>query len=211
MYVSYCVCLLGKKLCYCHSSFFCLFFSSLFLGDLAKVVSKFLSNCFIKNVWPGLELLRWQIVCFQDISFRYKLKWWIRARASGIFLFSNLKHIFFTIMPMTTKFGRGSDLPWGLLILWSCGLSKSPFKLKPLYLYYHCISTTLLPFLCHQTWHDGSLPWQAPTHKATWPFDHVMIACDVTRQTTTIIIQLSLCLWPPNLVGWWHSLSGSQP
>ena len=211
MYVSYCVCLLGKKLCYCHSSFFCLFFSSLFLGDLAKVVSKFLSNCFIKNVWPGLELLRWQIVCFQDISFRYKLKWWIRARASGIFHFSNLKHIFFTIMPMTTKFGRGSDLPWGLLILWSCGLSKSPFKLKPLYLYYHCISTTLLPFLCHQTWHDGNLPWQAPTYKATWPFDHVMIACDVTRQTTTIIIQLSLCLWPPNLVGWWHSLSGSQP
>ena len=52
--------------------------------------------------------------------------------------------------------------------LWSHGLVRSCNKLKPLYLQYHNANG-------HQTWQDGNLPWQAPTHKVAWPFDHEVL------------------------------------
>ena len=27
----------------------------------------------------------------------------------------------------------------------------------------------------HQNWQNGNFPWWAPVHKATWPFDHVVM------------------------------------
>ena len=35
----------------------------------------------------------------------------------------------------------------------------------------------------HLTWQDGDLPWQTPTHKATWPFDHLVLQNHVTNWT----------------------------
>ena len=32
-----------------------------------------------------------------------------------------------------------------------------------------------------QTWQDGDLSWGAPTHKVTWPFDHVVLGDCVTN------------------------------
>ena len=52
----------------------CFFYSflSLYLDGLLKVIFKFLSNCWLKSVWPGSQLLIWYAVCFQAISLRDK-------------------------------------------------------------------------------------------------------------------------------------------
>ena len=50
------------------------------------------------------------------------------------------------------------------LITWSCKITWQ----KPLYLHYHCV-------YCHQTWQDGDIHWQAPNHKVTQSFDHVVL------------------------------------
>ena len=36
----------------------------------------------------------------------------------------------------------------------------------------------------HQTWQGGVLPWGAPTHKVTWPFDHVVLRDHLTKLKT---------------------------
>ena len=41
-------------------------------------------------------------------------------------------------------------------------------KLKTLYLHYQSAYD-------HHTWQDSNLPWWAPAHKVTWPFDHVVL------------------------------------
>ena len=42
------------------------------------------------------------------------------------------------------------------------------------YLHYHNVHG-------HQSWQCGNLPWSATTHKATWPFDHVVVQDHVTN------------------------------
>ena len=46
------------------------FFSTAILDGLAKVIFKFFSNCCYKRAWPGSQLLIWNAVCFQTMSFR---------------------------------------------------------------------------------------------------------------------------------------------
>ena len=72
-------------------------------------------------------------------------------------------------MPMTTALGqlvtclKGSH-PQSHKTLWPRGLARSQGKLKPLYLQNHNAHD-------HQTWQSSDLPLEAPTHKASWPYD----------------------------------------
>ena len=52
-----------------------------------------------------------------------------------------------------------------------CYLALQPLKT---YLHYHNAYN-------YQTWQDGHLPWEAPTHKVTRIFDHVVFQDDVTN------------------------------
>ena len=54
------------------------------------------------------------------------------------------------------------------MALGSRGFAGFSDKLKPLTLYYHSAYG-------HQIWQGGNLLWVAPTHKATWPFNHVVV------------------------------------
>ena len=60
----------------------------------------------------------------------------------------------------------------------------------------------------YQAWQDGELPWQAPTHKVTQPFGHMVLQDHVKNKT--IISSLPKCLWLANLVGLWLALMASH-
>ena len=106
-------------------------------------------------------------------------------------------------MPMFTKFGRVVAYHEGLL----------PLKLRPFHHVVfqshvtnenHWISATRLPD--HQTWQNGNLSWWTPAH------NHLITSsCEIMWQTRTIISPISRCLSPPNLIGWWLTLSSSHP
>ena len=51
--------------------------------------------------------------------------------------------------------------------LWSHGLARSCYKLKPLYLYYYAAYD-------HQTWQRCDLSWGGTTDKVTWSFGNVL-------------------------------------
>ena len=58
---------------------------------------------------------------------------------------------------------------------WSESIWSLPLQqLKTLYLHYHNAYG-------HQIWQGGDLPWGAPIHKITWPFDHVILQDRVTN------------------------------
>ena len=61
----------------------------------------------------------------------------------------------------------------------------------------------------YQAWQDGELPWQAPTHKVTQPFGHMVLQDHVKNKT--IISSLPQGLWSPNLDSWWLNLWGFHP
>ena len=52
------------------------------------------------------------------------------------------------------------------MTFWSCDLTRSYYKLKPLYLHYQRAHG-------HQTRQDCNLLWWDPAHKITWHFDYV--------------------------------------
>ena len=58
-----------------------------------------------------------------------------------------------------------------------------------------------LPLSSMVTDTEGLVTIKSPNALIRW-------SCKVTRQTK-IISSLPLCLWPPNLVKWWHNLRGS--
>ena len=102
------------------------------------------------------------------------------------------------------KIWNRDDLTWGISIqkwdmtFWSRGLLKSCDKRKPLYPYYQSAYD-------HQTWQDGNLDGLL--------LDDYLITSsfEITWQTKTIIFAQELCLWSPNLAGWWPTLTGSYP
>ena len=66
--------------------------------------------------------------------------------------------------------------------------------LQPLKIYIHYCNA------CgQQTGQGGDLPWEAPTHKVTWPFDHVVLW---DLETNWKHIPQPKCLCPPNLAVW---------
>ena len=54
------------------------------------------------------------------------------------------------------------------------------------------------------TYFEGLLTIRSLIPLITW-------CCKVTWQTKTIISPIPQCLWPPNLLGWWLTLSCSDP
>ena len=62
---------------------------------------------------------------------------------------------------------------------WSSGHARWLDKLKHLHLHYHSTYG-------HQTWQDDDLPWWAPTHKITSPFNHVVLQDNVTNSNCYI-------------------------
>ena len=52
------------------------------------------------------------------------------------------------------------------------------------------------------TYLDEFLPIKLHHPLITW-------SCNITWQTKTILSPLAQSLWPPNLLGWWYTLSGS--
>ena len=73
------------------------------------------------------------------------------------------------------------------------GLARSGYKLKPLYLHYHCVS--IPPSLAG--WWLNWLPCIKFLHPlVTW-------SCKIRWQTKGITSPLPHCQWPPNLAGWW--------
>ena len=149
-------------------------------------------------MWPGLELLIWYAVYFQAMSLTDKQWWRIEARASGIFFFSNWKHIS-TTTGMTTKLGRMVTYLEALLtikshyalITWSC---KVTWQTKIIF------STTRLPMTTKLgsmvTYFDRFLLIISHGFLITW-------SCEITWQTKAVISALLQCLWSLNLVGWW--------
>ena len=110
-------------------------------------------------------------------------------------------------LPMATKPGRMvAYLDWLLstkshdFSFSSRDLMRSCDKIEPLYLHYHIAYG-------HRTWEDGTFPWMVPNYKLTQRSVHVVLQIHVTKKI--IISLLSQCLWPPNLVEWWHSLRDS--
>ena len=85
--------------------------------------------------------------------------------------------------------------------LWSCGLARSPEKLKPL------LSTTTISMTIKRgrmvTYLDYLLPIKSNDHI-------IMLCCVIMWQTKNIISPLPQCLWPQNLAGWWLTLSDSH-
>ena len=53
-------------------------------------------------------------------------------------------------------------------------VSRSPDKLKTLYLPYHNA-------FGHYTWPDGNLPLMAPAHEVRWSFHHVFLEDHMTN------------------------------
>ena len=73
-------------------------------------------------------------------------------------------------MLMVTKFGTVlTCYDWlpSNMIIWSNRLSKTRDKQKSCFYYQSAYG--------HQTWQGGNLQWWVPTHKATWPFDYVVL------------------------------------
>ena len=70
----------------------------------------------------------------------------------------------------------------------------------------HYISTTRVTIATKLgrmiTYFDGLLP--ITSHDTL-----ISLSCEITWQTKTIIFPIPQCLWPPNLVGCWLTLSGS--
>ena len=84
--------------------------------------------------------------------------------------------------------------------LWSRDLAKSLDKLKPFY------STATVPMATKPGRMVTNLEQLLPI-MLLYPF--VTWSCEITWLVKTIISPLTKCLWPPNLVGWWLTLSGS--
>ena len=93
-----------------------------------------------------------------------------------------------------------SFCPLGRMKLWSHALGRSRDKPKPLYLLYHrpCKHGRMVTYL------EGILLIKSVGDLITW-------SCKIAWQTKTILSPLPQCLWPPNMAGWWLTLSGSHP
>ena len=82
-------------------------------------------------------------------------------------------YIFTNTVFMTTELGRMVTCLEGLPcshMLWSRDLARSRDK-QPLCFHYHSV-------WYHQTWQNGDLPWEAPSHKVTWSWqskDHMTV------------------------------------
>ena len=63
----------------------------------------------------------------------------------------------------------------------------------------------------YQTWQDDKLPWLAPTHKVTQPFDHLVLQDHMTNQnyynSTTCNEEFSLIKLHDRMVWWSHMTS----
>ena len=86
-------------------------------------------------------------------------------------------------------------MPWALEITVIADLSEELWNLalqpQKTYLYYHNAYG-------HQIWQDCGLPWEAPIHKITWPFDHAVLRDHMTNQnhynsTNRVAIATKLC------------------
>ena len=118
----------------------------------------------------------------------------------------SLKYLHISPLPnaYVYQIWQGGGLPWGaptlkITTLSSCGLPKSRDKREPLDLCYQIAYD-------HQTWQNGNLSWWTPAH------NHLITSsCEIMWQTRTIISPISRCLSPPNLIGWWLTLSSSHP
>ena len=84
------------------------------------------------------------------------------------------------------------------LITWSCKVTWANEN--------YFVSTTrvtLTTKLCRMvSYLNGLLPIKSHEFLITW-------SCETTWKTKTIISIIPQCLWPPNLVGWWVTLSGN--
>ena len=64
---------------------------------------------------------------------------------------------------------------------WSESIWNLLQQLKTLYLDFHIDYG-------YQTWLGGDLPWETPTHKVTWPFDHVVLQDHLINESHYISI-----------------------
>ena len=117
---------------------------------------------------------------------------------------TNQNHISSTRVPMPTKLGRMvtyfERLRKSHFTLWS-RFCKVTWQTK-------IIIWPQLVCLWLQTWQNDNLRWLVPTYiKLHHPL--ITMSCKITWQTKTIISPLAQCIWPPNLLGWWYTLSGS--
>ena len=64
---------------------------------------------------------------------------------------------------------------------WSESIWNLLQELKTLYLHFH-------NDYGYQTWLGGDLPWETPTHKVTWPSDHVVLQDHLINESHYISI-----------------------
>ena len=86
---------------------------------------------------------------------------------------------------------------------WSRDLARSYDELKSLYVHYHISMAIKLGRMV--TCHEGLLAIKSHDILIKWSYYKVI------SQTKIIISSIPQCLWPPNMAGWWVTLSGFHP
>ena len=132
---------------------------------IAILVFIFLSFSFLSHFWTGCQklfkLISLSISC-RHVKPRSGVTYWTRRQ----------------IRIYVLKFRVWENgMPWALLVKVMADLSKGMWDiaLQPLetYFYYH-------NDYGHHTWQGSDLPWGAPTHKISWPFNHVVLQNHLT-------------------------------
>ena len=80
-------------------------------------------------------------------------------------------------------------------------LNRSRDKLKHFSTTRVPMTTSLFRMITHL---DSIIPIESHDPLILW-------SCEIIWQTKTIISLIPQCLWPPNLAGWWLTLSGFHP